>query len=141
MWRCEASWYLWKLVLVMLLDWLKWVRKPKILLWEEILRKTLVCKFGFLVGAVGRRWPLQWPVVNASLWRRQRTEVKFGNCCSQRKTPCSAFLLMLLKTFLRLDKTTEMLIMNVFFFFFNNWDDLRCPVSHQKFPKGGWILM
>ena len=45
-WRCEASWYLWKLVLV---------RRPKILLWEEILRKTLVCKFAFLVGAVGGR--------------------------------------------------------------------------------------
>ena len=68
-------------------------------------------------------------------------EVKFGNCCSQRKTPCSAFLLMLWKIFLRLDKTMEMLIMNVVFFFLNNLDNLRCPVSHQKFPKGEWILM
>lgn len=43
-------------------------------------------------------------------------EVKFGDCCSQGKTPRSALLLMLWKTSMRLDKTTEMLIMNVVFF-------------------------
>ena len=53
------------------------------------------------------------------------------------KLPAVRFCWCYGRFFFRLDKTTETLIMIVCcFFFFNNWDDLRCPVSHQKFPKG-----
>lgn len=70
---------------------------PKIILWEDILRKPSVYKFDLPLGLGPRERTTLGMVVIVSSWRWQGMEGKC-DCCSLGEASSSALLLMLRKT-------------------------------------------
>lgn len=88
---------------------------PKIVLWEDILRKPSVYKVDLPLGLGPWERTTLGMVVIVSSWRWQGMEGKCGDCCSLGEASSSALLLMLRRTSIRLGEPAEMLIMKVIF--------------------------